>query len=334
MSWDRWQHADQWSHAWWGWGSPNGYSNWEEYRWQQRPRQRSIGVYFGTFDPIHENHVALAKFALEHGFVELVYFVVNGENPLKPLAASYEERFSLVQKRLELEDDLRLRPFHLSKEDRREMRWHDREEIAQRIRKEAEKELGKVQVVFQLLGQDSFEKAVLRAGPKGGKGKGKHGKGKGIFSTRTHFLVFPRAGSSLSVQVPPQMKQRVKVMEDYVDPQPLSSTAIRASAAGSSLETKVHPRLLEEVVQRYTQLRRFFLLFLGPPGSGKSSLGHGLEKAFGFYHLSGGDAYRAAQSRAGSTYRSEDRLQMVAKVPGSSPPHLTGYSRMIYSNIN
>lgn len=28
-----------------------------------RPRQRSIGVYFGTFDPIHENHVALAKFA-------------------------------------------------------------------------------------------------------------------------------------------------------------------------------------------------------------------------------------------------------------------------------
>ena len=24
----RWQHADQWSHA-WGWGSPNGYSNWE-----------------------------------------------------------------------------------------------------------------------------------------------------------------------------------------------------------------------------------------------------------------------------------------------------------------
>lgn len=33
-------------------------------------------------------------------------------------------------------------------------------------------------------------------------------------SPGTHFLVFPRAGSSLSVQVPPQMKQRVKVMED------------------------------------------------------------------------------------------------------------------------
>ena len=32
---------------------------------RQLPRQRkhTVGVYFGTFDPIHENHVGLAKFA-------------------------------------------------------------------------------------------------------------------------------------------------------------------------------------------------------------------------------------------------------------------------------
>jgi nicotinamide mononucleotide adenylyltransferase len=32
---------------------------------RQLPRQRKhkVGVYFGTFDPIHENHVGLAKFA-------------------------------------------------------------------------------------------------------------------------------------------------------------------------------------------------------------------------------------------------------------------------------
>eukprot|EP00435_Cladocopium_sp_Y103_P070506 s247_g35.t1 len=91
-------------------------------------------------------------------------------------------------------------------------------------------------------------------------------------------------------------------MQDYVDPQPLSSTDIRASAAESSLESKVHPRLLEDVLQMYTRRRRFLLLFLGPPGSGKTEPeragGGWLETAFGFYHLSGGDAYRAAQSRS------------------------------------
>ena len=30
---------------------------------RQRQQGRKVGVYFGTFDPIHENHVGLAKFA-------------------------------------------------------------------------------------------------------------------------------------------------------------------------------------------------------------------------------------------------------------------------------
>lgn len=300
MSQRRWHQNTDWS-DWsdWGWSYPSWHHDWHEWHgWQepirqprrQLPRQRKhkVGVYFGTFDPIHENHVGLAKFACDHGYVDRVYFVVNGDNPMKLLAVSYQERLHLVQRRLELEDDARLRLFNLSREEAQQMRWRDREEIGERIRNEAEKEFGKVQV-FQLQGQDSFEKAVFRSGPKGGKGEGKHGKG--IWSTRTHFLVFPRVGASSSVQVPGQMRQRVTVAQDYVDPQPLSSTDIRASAAESSLESKVHPRLLEDVLQMYTRRRRFLLLFLG------SSLGRELEKAFGFYHLSGGDAYRAAQSR-------------------------------------
>ena len=33
-------------------------------RRQRQQGGRKVGVYFGTFDPIHENHVGLAKFAL------------------------------------------------------------------------------------------------------------------------------------------------------------------------------------------------------------------------------------------------------------------------------
>ncbi|CAK9016120.1 unnamed protein product [Durusdinium trenchii] len=191
------------------------------------------------------------------------------------------------------------------------MRWHDRELIGDRVRKEVEQELGRGPVVYQLVGQDSFEKAIHH-GQSAAKGKGK-GR-KGIFSTSTHFLVFPRAGAAPDVQVPHQMKRRVTVVKDYADPQPLSSTSIRALAESSSLQDKVHPKLLDQVLDTYTRRRRFLLLLLGPPGSGKTSLGRELEAACGFYHISGGDVYRAAQSRASEGYKSEHRKQIVAKV--------------------
>eukprot|EP00913_Durusdinium_trenchii_P026418 g24786.t1 len=101
--------------------------------------------------------------------------------------------------------------FQLSREEAQHMRWHDRELIGDRVRKEVEQELGRGPVVYQLVGQDSFEKAIHH-GQSAAKGKGK-GR-KGIFSTSTHFLVFPRAGAAPDVQVPHQMKRRVTVVKD------------------------------------------------------------------------------------------------------------------------
>lgn len=62
----------------------------DQWGWQ-RSRHRDVGVYFGTFDPIHENHLGLASFAphglrdrrvkalrCDRGLVDRVYFVVNG----------------------------------------------------------------------------------------------------------------------------------------------------------------------------------------------------------------------------------------------------------------
>lgn len=112
MSQRRWHQNTDWS-DWsdWGWSYPSWHHDWHEWHgWQEpirQPRQRKhkVGVYFGTFDPVHENHVGLAKFACDHGYVDRVYFVVNGDNPMKLLAVSYQERLHLVQRRLELEDD-------------------------------------------------------------------------------------------------------------------------------------------------------------------------------------------------------------------------------------
>ena len=43
----------------------------------------NIGLYFGTFDPIHFGHINIANFLIDNDVVEKVWFVVTPENPEK-----------------------------------------------------------------------------------------------------------------------------------------------------------------------------------------------------------------------------------------------------------
>lgn len=42
-----------------------------------------IGLYFGSFNPIHNGHLIIANHIVEYGDVEKVWFVVSPQNPLK-----------------------------------------------------------------------------------------------------------------------------------------------------------------------------------------------------------------------------------------------------------
>lgn len=42
-----------------------------------------IGLFFGSFNPIHLGHTSLAKHLLEHAALEEVWFVLSPQNPLK-----------------------------------------------------------------------------------------------------------------------------------------------------------------------------------------------------------------------------------------------------------
>eukprot|EP00931_Biecheleriopsis_adriatica_P114873 TRINITY_DN90756_c0_g1_i1.p1 TRINITY_DN90756_c0_g1~~TRINITY_DN90756_c0_g1_i1.p1 ORF type:complete len:877 (+),score=192.28 TRINITY_DN90756_c0_g1_i1:43-2673(+) len=326
----QWQHWQQqyWLHGQQVWGAEQA---WQEKGWQRSKtsslRRRvhdqpwkdtvTVGIYFGTFDPIHENHVGLAKFALERSLAHIVYFAVNGDNPMKPLATPHLQRFHLVQRRLEEEQDSRLRCLQLSPMELADMGWSGRQQICTRARSDvlAEHPGADVEVV-QLLGQDSFEQAVSRSSAPS---KGRRRAPAGIFSVRgIRFLVFPRGGSLAEpVQVPEQLQRCVTIVEDYADPVSLSSTAVRETASRrGSLAGAVHPRLQEEVAEMYGHGNRFLLLLMGPPGAGKTSLGLSLAQHLGFYHISGGDVFRAANSRASHSmkrYR-ESQEQIKAKV--------------------
>lgn len=68
-----------------------------------------IGLYFGSFNPIHHGHLIIASHILYNSDLDQVWFVVSPQNPLKPSAGLLNEyhRFYLVQLSVEGEKNLR-----------------------------------------------------------------------------------------------------------------------------------------------------------------------------------------------------------------------------------
>ena len=58
-----------------------------------------IGLFFGSFNPVHTGHMIIANFAAYNTRLERVWIVVSPQNPLKPSATLLNEydRFHLVE---------------------------------------------------------------------------------------------------------------------------------------------------------------------------------------------------------------------------------------------
>ena len=63
----------------------------------------NVGLYFGSFNPIHHGHLIIASHIRQHSNLDQVWFVVSPQNPLKPQAGLLNEyhRFYLVQLAIE-----------------------------------------------------------------------------------------------------------------------------------------------------------------------------------------------------------------------------------------
>jgi len=68
-----------------------------------------VGLYFGSFNPIHHGHLLIASFVLQHTDLQQVWFVISPQNPLKPATSLLNEyhRLHLVQLAIEGAKDLR-----------------------------------------------------------------------------------------------------------------------------------------------------------------------------------------------------------------------------------
>lgn len=68
-----------------------------------------IGLYFGSFNPIHHGHLIIANYVLQNSELDQVWFIVSPQNPLKPSAGLLNEyhRLYLVNLAIEGEQGLR-----------------------------------------------------------------------------------------------------------------------------------------------------------------------------------------------------------------------------------
>jgi nicotinate-nucleotide adenylyltransferase len=68
-----------------------------------------VGLYFGSFNPIHHGHLVIANFILQQAHLDQVWFVVSPQNPLKPSATLLNEYHRLHLVRLAVEGETRLK---------------------------------------------------------------------------------------------------------------------------------------------------------------------------------------------------------------------------------
>ncbi len=67
------------------------------------------GLYFGSFNPIHIGHLAIANFMIEFSDLEQLWFVVSPHNPLKEKKTLLKDYHRLEMVQLAVENDDRFR---------------------------------------------------------------------------------------------------------------------------------------------------------------------------------------------------------------------------------
>lgn len=64
---------------------------------------KRIGIYSGSFNPVHEGHLNIARFIIENKLVDEVWFLVSPRNPLKDKAGLIDEHIRLEMLKLAID---------------------------------------------------------------------------------------------------------------------------------------------------------------------------------------------------------------------------------------
>jgi nicotinate-nucleotide adenylyltransferase len=179
----------------------------------------AIGILGGTFDPVHNAHLAMAQAALEHLKLDKVLFVPTGATRYRnPASASGEDRVAMLRLALESNPSFEV--------DTRELQSGASGYTVDTLRA-LRSESGDAEL-YLLIGADQYEKLATWHRPDEVKRLATLG-------------VFGRPGIV--------MQQKVKLIP--MDPMPVSASEIRARAKrGESLDGLVPPAVANYIGRR------------------------------------------------------------------------------------
>lgn len=218
----------------------------------------NIGLFGGTFDPVHRGHLALARAAMERCKLQRVYFVAANSPPHKqkqPLAP-FVHRFAMLA--LATENEKSFVPSLLEAPEETESRNKDKANYTIDTVRRLKQSFKKSDRLFLLIGMDAFAEIA------------KWHQAEALFR-ECEFIVAGRPGYSLADvanALPETLRPRPEVTKpfhkqvatgDLVLPgvslhlvedlrQPASATAIRqAASAGKPLGRFVEPAVAEYI---------------------------------------------------------------------------------------
>lgn len=253
-----------------------------------------IGVYFGSFDPIHINHINLCKNLIDKGFAH-IYLIPNQNSSLKPYMVSHQHRLEMIRKSIRenhLDEYLYAHESIIAQHS-----WEGRSQVCQSIKEKYEQ-----CSIYQIIGQDSYEKALTRC----------H-KDSGIYALNDHHLiVFPREKCSPKIPIPLELRHLVEVVTSYKDVIFCSSTEIRNKILHGCdffelkdyLSHNIYSYIIDNHLYQRMVNNKKIIVVLGPPGGGKGTLCLHLAKMYPKYkHISTGDLYRQDQLNQTKEYQ-------------------------------
>lgn len=76
---------------------------------KERKNKKQVGVFSGSFNPIHIAHLMLANYITEFTYIDEVWFVVTPHNPLKEVAGLEDENHRLHMCKMAVENMSKLK---------------------------------------------------------------------------------------------------------------------------------------------------------------------------------------------------------------------------------